>query len=193
MVPAKCEVAARIATTTPTPLFAHAGIHLPAKARPYLPLQQRWRYPTDLYLTSDVSNDNCCCSSSIEESSYIQHHFYFMNKPANDPVYFVPRSQHLMLHYGVYDVLQDRPLLRQCGLKLEAKGILYIAHLVQMTKDELLRFSFIDSNTALLLETELAAFGLRLGSATPSWRGPSYVKPSRATRNRAVIGRRPTI
>lgn len=174
------------------PLFSHVGIHLPVKAKPSLLSQQRWCHQIELYLTSGVVNDNSRLSS-LDKLCYIQNQFCFMNEPANDPVYFVPRSQHLMLHYGVYDVLQDRPLLRQCGLKLEGQGILYIAHLVQLTKAELLRFSFIDSKTALLLETELAGFGLRLGSATPSWRGPSYVRPSRAIRNRAAIGRRPTI
>jgi hypothetical protein len=193
MVPAKCGVAARIATNTPTPLFSHAGIHLPLKARPdFSLLQQRWRDPAALYLPSGAVNDNLCCHLS-ERPRYTQCQFYFMNKSADCPVYFVPKSQHLMLHYGIYDVLQDRPLLRQCGLKLEAQGILYIAHLVQLTKFELLQFRFIDSEIALLLESELAAFGLRLGSATPSWHGPSYVRPSRAIRNRAAIDRRPTI
>ena len=189
MVHAPDSVTTRTDKTSPAPLFLHAGIHLPLKTRPYLQLQQIWNSISDLYCTKNVdigSNNYLLTGTPIN----IQYHFDFMDRSATEPIYFVPRSHHLMLHYGVYDVLQDRPLLRQCGLKLEGKGILYLAHLVQLTKAELLQFKFINTETVALIETELATFGLRLGSVTPSWRGP---QPSRVVKNRAAIGRSPTI
>jgi hypothetical protein len=104
-----------------------------------------------------------------------QLRFSFMeNSTPNNIVQYVSQPRQMYLDYGVYDTFRDEPGLVNPSRKLERQGIRLIGNLVQMSREELATFSFLDADTLDQMEAQLALAGLRFGMNIPWWGRPQY-------------------
>lgn len=84
-------------------------------------------------------------------------------------VRFAPRSSHVYLDYGVFDMFRDVPGLSGAAMKLEANDIYVLGQLVQLPEERLRAYPFITDRIVSVLRAQLAPLGLDLGMRIPSW------------------------